>query len=252
MENRTPDVTPEKTPEQIEREMLETRDSITTKVSALETQVLGTIQTATSTVSETVNAVKEAVTTAPTAVKESVKETLAAVKETVGSFSLTGCIRDNPAAALGTTTFAGFLFGYLLPGGGRLFHRPIMARGHDEPAEYGRPGTAHDGTVHHEAARSFAAPAREPAAESHGPGLFGGLFAMLGREVHQLAEQAIHTGLASLKQAISTQVPQMVDDTVQRVTDRVTDKVNGLVGGEDGTTRVGGPDYTAAAPPRGI
>jgi len=241
----------DKRPEQIEREMEQTRESITEKVAALENQVLGTIHTATSTVSDTVNAVKEAVTTAPAAVKESVKETIAAVRDTVGSFSVSGCVRDNPWASVGTTTFAGFLFGYLLPGGGRVFNRPVMAKGHDEPAEYGQPGAAHGGHAHNGSARSFAAPAREPAAESHG--MFGDLFAMLGREVRQLAEQAINTGLVSLKQAVSTQVPQMVDDAVHRVTDRVTDKVNGLVGGsEEGTTRVGGPDYTAAAPPRGL
>lgn len=250
MENRTPDVTPEKSPDEIERDMERTRDSITEKVAALENQVLGTIQTATSTVTDTVQAVKDAVTTAPAAVKDTVKETVAAVKESIGSFSVRECVRDNPWAALGTTTAAGFLLGYLLPGGrGGLFGRPIMARGEDVPAEGGRAGTAHDNTPHNGTASpriapSYAAVSREP----EGHGLFGDLFGMIGREVRQIAEQAVHTGLATLKQSVQTQVPQMVDSAVHTVTDRVS----GLVGAGECEARVGGPDYRAAPPPTGV
>ncbi len=49
MENRTEELTaasPVKTPEEIEREMLHTRESLTEKVAALENQVVGTVQTA--------------------------------------------------------------------------------------------------------------------------------------------------------------------------------------------------------------
>jgi len=89
------------TPEKIERDMERTRESITEKVAALENQVLGTIQTATTTVTDTVQAVKEAVTSAPTAVKDTVRETIASVKETVSSFSVSECVSSNPWAAPG-------------------------------------------------------------------------------------------------------------------------------------------------------
>jgi len=62
-------MTAEKTPEQIEAEMMQTRESITQKVAALETQVVGTVQTAADTLTGTVEAVKELVTTAPGAVR---------------------------------------------------------------------------------------------------------------------------------------------------------------------------------------
>jgi ElaB/YqjD/DUF883 family membrane-anchored ribosome-binding protein len=79
----------------IQRDMQQTRESITEKVSALENQVLGTIQTAADTVTNTVDAVKDAVTNTPAAVGESVRD----------------CIRRNPWATLGGALFVGALLG---------------------------------------------------------------------------------------------------------------------------------------------
>jgi len=247
VENRTADVSADKSPEEIEREMERTRDSITEKVAALENQVIGTIQTATSTVSDTVNAVKEAVSSAPHAVKETVMETVNAVKETVTSFSVSECVSNNPWAAVGTSAAGGFLLGFLLPAGrGGLFNRPIMAKGSDAPAGRGQAGTSHHGATSIHAA---AAPTPGPAAprEPEGPGLFGGLFGMVANELRQLAEQAINTGLATLKQSLNTQVPNLVDSAVHKVTDRV----NGLVSGTC-ESRVGGPEYRATPPAAGV
>lgn len=214
----------EKSPDAIERDMEQTRESITQKVAALETQVLGTIQTATNTLTDTVQTVKETVTTAPAAVKEtvqetvaavkdSVKETLTSVKESVASFSLSDCVRDNPGTALGTSAAFGFLTGYLLLGGRES--RPLMARGYREPAPNGRPGTVPPDTAHHFASYGERA---EPAR----PGVFAGLMAMVGGELEQLAKQALTTALASLKQSVNEKVPRVMDDAVQTLADRVT------------------------------
>jgi ElaB/YqjD/DUF883 family membrane-anchored ribosome-binding protein len=229
----------DKNPEQIERDMERTRESITEKVSALETQVMGTIQTATNTVTETVAAVKEAVTGAPAAMRDTVQQTVAAVKdtvkETVESFSVSGCVRNNPLAAVGTSLAGGFLLGYLLPS--PRSWGPLMARGSETPAPRGRTLAEHS---------EYTAPAavrREPAA----PGFLDGLLTRVGDELRQVAEQALSTGLASLKQSISTQVPQVVDAAVHTM----TDKVAGAVAPDpDATTRVGGPNYAATAPGR--
>lgn len=252
MENRTPDVSTDdqKSPDQIEREMYQTRDSITEKVAALENQVLGTIQTATSTVSDTVQAVREAVTTAPSAVRESVKQAVGAVKETVASFSVSECIRDNPMAALGTSTLGGFLIGYFLPGDERnLFRRPIMAQGHDAPAPLGHAGTAHgeqERTAHRATAASYrAAAAPTSSREPEQPGFFGQLWDKLGGELRGLAEQALSTAVASLKQSINNKVPQAVDTAVGRVAEQV-------VGGTESTCRVGGRNYAATPPTAGM
>jgi len=104
-----------KTPEEIEHEMLLTRESITEKVTALEHQVVGTVQSATNAVSDTVEAVKSLVSSAP----EKVKESVAAIRE---QLDVTGCIRRNPWSALGTSAMGGFLLGYFLGGGRRESH----------------------------------------------------------------------------------------------------------------------------------
>jgi len=240
VENPTAGVTSEKSPDQIEKDMERTRESITEKVSLLENQVIGVA----SSVTETVQAVTDAVTAAPTAVSDTVKQTIESVKdsvrETIGSFSVSGCVRDNPWSAIGTTTVAGFLAGYFFGGrsGGGLFSRPIMAQGHDAPASNGRVGSAHT---------AYDTESTSSHGRAAGGGLFSGLFAMVGQEIHQLAEQALSTAVASLKQSISTQVPQMVDTAVQGVTERVAC----AVGGHHDTTRVGGPGYSATAPAAG-
>lgn len=248
MENATPGVTyppdADKTPEQIEREMHRTRDALTEKVAALESQVLGTIQNATDTVSETVQSVKsvvESVIAAPSAVGDTVKQTMSSVgdslmhtvRDTIGSFSVSGCVRGNPLASLGASTAAGFLAGYFLLGG--RSSRPLMARGAAAPAPGGRAGPA--------VAAAYTAP---PAAEN--AGWFGGVGEAIGKELRELAGHAISTAVASLKQGIGTQVPGMVDAALHTVTDRVGG-ANGP--GAGGTTRVGGPEYAAKAPAAG-
>jgi hypothetical protein len=172
--------------------MEQTRESLTEKVEALENQVLGTIHNATATVSETVDAVKEAVTTAPTAVRNTIREMIDAVKETIGSFSVSGCISTYPAAAISTTTFAGFLAGYLTGGSTQSVARPAPYR---EPERTPSP--------------RFAA----------GPcsGLLGELYDQVGGEVKKLASNTLASGMAALRQSIEKHLPAVIDSTVERV-----------------------------------
>jgi len=176
--------------------MTQTREAITEKVAALETQVMGTVQAVTG----TVESVKEAITAAPTAVKETVRETVQAVKETVGSFSVSECVRNNPWAAFGTTAAAGFAAGYLL-GGGRSRPRPAPV------------------------ARMQAAVPESAAAESGRSGgwldgLFGDLFRTAGKELRQVAETAVSAAASALKEAVSSGVPKLVDSAVPSVSPR--------------------------------
>ena len=66
-------------PELIEQQMHQTRQSLTEKVAALENQVVGTVQSAASAVQETVESVKSVVTDTVSTVKETVGD----VKDTV-------------------------------------------------------------------------------------------------------------------------------------------------------------------------
>ena len=60
------------TPDLIEAQMAETRQSLTDKVAALEDSVVGTMQNATAAVSDTVQSVKDAVGDTVNAVKDNV------------------------------------------------------------------------------------------------------------------------------------------------------------------------------------
>ena len=188
---------PAKSSTQIEHDMEKTRESISVKVEALESQVLGTIQTATNTVTDTVDAVKDAVATAPSAVRETIQEIVQVVKESVGSISLSEFVRSRPGAVLASSAFTGFLLGYLT--GGRKAAAPVQRF-----------------------AASTAAPT--PAART---GLLAELFDRLGGEARQVGELVLSKALASLKQNVETRVPEVVESVVQRMTGSVETRTHG-------------------------
>jgi ElaB/YqjD/DUF883 family membrane-anchored ribosome-binding protein len=190
VEYQAPELTmkPEdKTPEDIEREMLQTRESITEKVTALENQVIGTAQSVTTAVSDTVEAVKSLVSSAPGAVSDTVKQSLASVRD---ALDVTGCVRRNPWTSVGTSAAAGFLLGYLL--GGRRESAPVAVA--NVPA--------------------YTPPAPPQPKE---PGFFDELLSQVAGEVKRLAKEAVASTSAALKDNISTEMPKLVDSAVSRV-----------------------------------
>jgi ElaB/YqjD/DUF883 family membrane-anchored ribosome-binding protein len=208
VENPTTNLTAkpdEKSPDEIEREMVQTRESITEKVSILESQVKGTIESVTG----TVDAVKEAVTNAPEAVSETVKQTVAAVKEQVRSIDVAGFIRDNPWGAVGTSVLGGFLAGFFLLGGSK-------SRRTAPPV----PG--------------LSSASYQPAHDSGG--ILDDLFSLVGKEAREMAGMALASATEALKRNINTAVPGLIDRAVDQVT-----QANGTTG----ESRVHGPDYAA-------
>src|SRR5207249_3227886 len=141
------------------------------------------------------------------------KQTVEAVKETVGSFSAVQCVRDHPASALGTTALAGFLAGYFLPRERlRPLSRPVPPPSSDgdlTTSQVGRPGIGYTAFVPSEPATPV--PSR--------PGLFDHVWELAGRELRQVAEQAMATAVSALKQSIATRLPEVVDRAVHRMTE---------------------------------
>jgi ElaB/YqjD/DUF883 family membrane-anchored ribosome-binding protein len=171
-------------PELIERQMEETRESLTEKVSLLEQQVTSKIQSATDAVQETVETVKSAVTETVDAVKGTVQHSVESVSEGVKEvLDVPKHVRDHPWAMVGGATAAGFFTGLLLFGRRQVPVAPAMP---------------------------FASPAVAPAA-SHRPGWLDDLFEAAGREVKKVAEAAIATASASLKQSIGHKLPEFID-----------------------------------------
>lgn len=183
----------EKTPDEIEREMFHTRESLSEKVEALEHQVVGTVE-----------AVKSFVTTAPETVSDTVKQAAAAVSESVKeTFDITAHIQRHPWAALGTSAMLGCIVSWLVfrDSEGRASRR--IASGMSE-ASAERPAPP--------------APVAAPAAPRE-PGLFDELFNMLGDRAKELARSTLETVAASLKESIQTQVPRLVNDASSRLVD---------------------------------
>jgi ElaB/YqjD/DUF883 family membrane-anchored ribosome-binding protein len=199
-------VTPDKTPEEIKSDMEQTRESLTDKVSALETQVVGTVQTAADTITNTVEAVKSFVTNAPEAMSDTVKHAAAAVSETVkNTFDITGRVQRNPWAAVGTTALIGGVIGWLTS--------RSRSTGAPPSPDYAPASTG--------SARGPAAapePPRRVADEA--PGVVDELFGMLSNNLKDLARTALETVSRAVKEQVQTGVPKLVEDAATRLTDR--------------------------------
>lgn len=209
MENRTPELTmptaADKSPEQIEQEMLQTRESLTTKVSALENQVVGTVQTAADTISGTVGAVKSLVDTAPAAVTDTVKQAADVVGEKMKEiFDVTGHVQNHPWPSVAVATGLGFVTGL------------IAFRGSSGLGL----GVAPTAPVAAQPAYSVPTAPAAPRA----PGLFDELIAMAGRKLRELAQTALETASQAATQSVRENVPKLVD----AATEAAGTKLNGL------------------------
>lgn len=201
MENEP--VTADKTPDQIEREMQETRNAITEKVAALETQVLGTVQNAADTLTGTVDAVKAFVENAPDTVKQSVESATASLRET---FDISAKVRDNPWAAVGVAAAAGALVGWLTAGG----------KSAPEPS-----ATPTAAVPPHPAASAYSAPSPAPApapARSSEPGPFDAILGMVVARLQTVAEAAIESATQAATQAVTERVPKLIDTAAEHLT----------------------------------
>lgn len=211
MENRTPELTmptaPEKTPEQIEQEMLQTRESLTTKVNALETQVVGTVQTAADTLTDTVGAVRSLVDTAPAAVTDTVKQAADVVGEKMKEiFDVTSHVQNHPWPSVAVSAGLGFITGLIAFRGGS--------------SGLGL-GTAPSAPV---AAPAYLNSAPSAPAAPRAPGLFDELISMAGHKLRELAQTALETASQAATQSVRDNVPKLVD----AATEAAGTKLNGL------------------------
>jgi len=203
VENRVgPNGNGDRTPDEIAREMEQTRESITEKVAALENQVVGTVQTAANTLTSTVEAVKSLVNHAPEAVTDTVKQAAEAVSETMAkTFDITAHVQKRPLAAVGVSAALGFVAGYLFGGG-----RQSLGMSRDLAPAYSAP--THSPAV----PQAAAATPREP-------GIVDQLMGMVGSHVRELAQTAINSLSTAVKENIETGVPKLVGEAASHLTD---------------------------------
>lgn len=198
MENQINTITEDKSPEQIEAEMFETRESLTEKVAALENQVVGTVQNAANTLTDTVDAVKSFVATAPETVNDTVEQVVTAVRERVEkTFDISSRVQNNPWSSVGVSVGLGFLAGYLL-------FPEQKSSGASKPERSMPPPLPTED-------RS------RPMAPSPEPGLLDELFGMLGKKVKEMTESVIDSAAVAVNRNIRESVPKLVDEATRKM-----------------------------------
>ena len=202
-----------KSPEEIQREMESTRESLTDKVAALENQVVGSIQNATDAVTSTVESVRSAVEDTMSTVKESVTDSVTSVKDQVRTaFDFTSHVRENPWPTVTGAAVVGFITGLLVfrPRDGASRH--VRNTGGALSFDTSVSGTAPRYAADVDAPRAAAASA--PASSSGGfkmPSWADDLLDKAGQEIRRLGEEALATAAASARQAIQTEVPHLIE-----------------------------------------
>jgi ElaB/YqjD/DUF883 family membrane-anchored ribosome-binding protein len=187
-------------PELIEREMEQTRESLTQKVSLLENKVIGQVEDATDTVHGTIESVQDTVQCVKTAVEDTVQSVTDTVKHSVRSLAdgmkevldVRRHTINHPLPMVGGAAAVGFLTGLV------VFRRPSSVSGGALPAYTPMPS---------------AATAAAPAASSR-PGWLNDILEMAGREVKQIAQQVIAQASTSLRQTVQARVPHLIEQVV--------------------------------------
>jgi len=189
-------------PELIEREMEETRESLTEKVSLLEQKVVGKLESATDAVQDTVQNVRSAVEETVAAVSGTVKDSVESVSEGVKeALDVKKHVREHPWAMVGGATAVGFVTGLL------VFGRESAA------ASRAKTPMAAGGTQPAFTPVAAVAPAPGP----QRPAWLTDLFELAGREIKKIAEQALATATTSLRQSVETGIPKLFDSALPNV-----------------------------------
>jgi ElaB/YqjD/DUF883 family membrane-anchored ribosome-binding protein len=185
-------------PEMIERDMHDTRQSLTDKVAALEVQVQGSFDHATTAVQDTVHSVKAAVEDTMVSLSDRVKESVTTVKDSVStvkaSLDVRDHIRDQPWSAIAGAALSGVIAGYLF-GPGRRRANPAAPNWSPSPPP-------------------VAAPVASAQSEPSKPGLLDELLGRLRHEVKTLSENAILTLSSSLKETVNDTIQHLVKTTL--------------------------------------
>ena len=197
----------DKTPEMIEQEMHDTRQSLAGKLSALETSARETLASVKHDVQEVTGSVSGAVggvrallgggggdsVSGPEAGAADISGTIkhgisqvasAASGEIRDAMDVSPQVREKPWQYVGGAVAAGFVVGLVFG-----------------------PGRSSSGGVH----AAYGAP--------RAPGIFDDLVQMLGSEVRKIGEQAISQLTQSVNQSVKSNVPKLVDTAVSRVVD---------------------------------
>jgi len=209
-------------PQVIEQQMEETRQSLTEKVAAVENQVVGTLQTGTQAVQDTVATVKSVVEETVSSVRESVQESVAAVKDTVQdsvtavtdnvkeTFDVTQHVQNHPYAMLGGAMVAGLVTGLV------VFKMTERRTAAPAPLAYPPDFDAPQGSY----------PVMQPAKQHSGPGILDEMLAMAGIEAKELAREAVNQASQAVRQHVLPSLMQWVTQSIENAFQPATGAAN--------------------------
>jgi ElaB/YqjD/DUF883 family membrane-anchored ribosome-binding protein len=209
-------------PELIRDQMQETRTALTEKLEALESQVSGTVQSATAAVTETVEAVKSTVAETVGTVKDSVQETVSTVKESVkDAFDLPAHIERHPWAAMLGSVAVGYLGGRVLNGmAGGMHHErqraPQAYKAFSEALPKSEASTnGHGANGAH----------KENEASSEEEGWLGGLAKAFGGELETLKGLGLSAVAGVVRDLMTQSVPGEIGGRLREWMDGLTEKM---------------------------
>jgi len=219
----------------IKEQMAETRVSLTDKIEKLEDTLKGNVETAlhtatdtvenvTEKVEETVETVKEAVEGSVEAVKETVQETVTSFKE---AFNLRRHVQRHPWAMLGGAVVLGFFGGRLLGGAQRWRERRQPRR--DEQLFPRRGTAAAQAPMPTSAPARTQEPEQERQPEEQKSSWLGGLGETFGDELSKLKGLALGATLGTLRDMLTTSVPDQLKPQLTDVMNSFTSKLGGRV-----------------------
>jgi len=199
----------------IRRQMEETRSSLTEKVEKLEQKLVDTVTETTEAVTETVSNVKE-----------TVEESVQTVKDW---FDIRGHVEDHPWAMLGGSMAAGFVVGAMLPS---THTATEVASGMASASAAPMPASVPSGRkLHHNGGTQPSASSRRPQAQSMvAQSMVAPVTSWLSQfepELNRLKHLALGAALGTIREMISSGLPQEMAHQVRDVIDDVTKKIGG-------------------------
>jgi ElaB/YqjD/DUF883 family membrane-anchored ribosome-binding protein len=204
--------------EVIRGQMEEKRASLSDKLDALENHMVGTVQGATTVVSnavrdvsKTVDTVKENIQETVAAVKENIQDTVEAVKET---FNVSEKIRQNPWIAVGGAFASGFIGALLLGSSSRKREYAPQA-----PRSYGVNGTPVEPTP---------VAAKTPRASEPSSGLTSQLGTVATEALKTVESMAVGTLMGVLSQVVGDLLPA----SLKEESDKLFSQLNTQLGGK--------------------
>jgi len=193
----------DKSEEMIQRQMQETRASLTEKLETLEQKVVGTVENATTAVNNTVDAIKETVHDTVTSVQEGVKGSVESVKDL---FDVPAQVQRRPWLMMGGSVAVGYCLGTLLS---------QRSSSRDEHAVASQPAWLSETSNRVQRAAALPPPAA-PAEPS-----------IWSAEIDKLKGLALGALFGTARELLISSLPEQMGTQLREVVDSVTKKVGG-------------------------